>query len=62
VYIVHLPVVAGLQVALAGTGLPWWIQIPLITAVTLIVTLLSYRELVRDTWVGRWLNGSTARN
>ncbi len=39
VYIVHLPVVVALQVWWVHAALPWWIQVPLINAITLGVLL-----------------------
>jgi RNA polymerase sigma factor (sigma-70 family) len=56
-YIVHLPIVVGLQVTLAGSGLPWWIQVPLVNTITVAVLLASYHWGVRYTWIGAWLNG-----
>jgi peptidoglycan/LPS O-acetylase OafA/YrhL len=56
-YIVHLPIVVGLQVLLAGSGMPWWIQVPLVNVVTFALLLASYHAFVRFTWIGAWLNG-----
>ena len=60
VYIAHLPVVVALQVWWVHAGLPWWIQVPLINAITLAVLLIAYHYLVRFTWIGAWLNGRRA--
>jgi hypothetical protein len=56
-YIVHLPLVTALQVALARVPLPWQIKIPLILAITFPFLFLSYHYLVRGTFIGKWLNG-----
>jgi peptidoglycan/LPS O-acetylase OafA/YrhL len=57
IYIVHLPIVVGLQLLLAGSGMPWWIQVPLVNIVTFTLLLATYHACVRFTWVGAWLNG-----
>lgn len=57
VYIVHLPIVVGLQVTMASSGLPSWIQVPLTCIVTLAVAGVTYHWMVRRTWIGAWLNG-----
>lgn len=56
-YIVHLPLVVALQIALAGVPLPWQIKIPLILAIAFPLLFLSYHFMVRGTFIGRWLNG-----
>jgi glucans biosynthesis protein C len=62
IYLIHLPVVVALQVGLATWIVPWWIQWPLISAITFPVLLLSYHWLVRRTWIGAWLNGRSMRS
>jgi peptidoglycan/LPS O-acetylase OafA/YrhL len=61
IYLVHLPLVVGLQVGFAPWGWPWWIQWPLINAIAFAVLLVSYHLLVRTTWIGAWLNGRRAQ-
>lgn len=56
-YLVHLPIVFGLQVALMAVPLHWAIKFPLIVAVALAVLLASYHYLVRPTFIGAILNG-----
>ena len=58
IYLVHLPVVGLVQVLLYP--LPWPALVKFIAsiAVALAVGLVSYRDLVRQTFLGRWLNGS----
>ncbi len=58
IYIVHLPVMTALQVWWAGSGLPWWVQVPLVNVTTLAMTIASYQLLVRSTWLGAWINGA----
>lgn len=57
VYVTHLPLVVALQIWWADSGMPWWVQVPLVNVVTLAVLLASYHVCVRFTWVGAWLNG-----
>lgn len=57
IYIIHLPVVMALQTAVAQVGLPWFVKYPLILLVAYPLTLVSYRYLVRYTFIGRLLNG-----
>ncbi|MEV4462389.1 acyltransferase family protein [Micromonospora echinofusca] len=57
IYIIHLPVVMAVQTAVAQVGLPWFVKYPLILLVTYPLTLVSYRYLVRHTFIGRLLNG-----
>ena len=61
IYIAHLPIVVGLQVALSRSGAPWWVQVPAISAITTGLLLLVYHWGVRYTWIGTWLNGPRRR-
>ena len=56
-YLIHLPIVVWLQVAVAEVPLHWSLKLAFITAATLAIALLSYDLLVRPTWVGWILNG-----
>jgi hypothetical protein len=53
IYVAHLPLVLGLQIGLAKWALPWWLQLPLLNGVALIILLTGYHAFVRFTWVGR---------
>lgn len=57
IYLLHLPLVVALGMALGD--LPWPALVKL--AVNLVVTtgllVLVYDAIVRSTWIGRWLNG-----
>ena len=57
VYLVHLPIVFGLQVLLMDVPLHWALKFPLIVIATLALTLASYHALVRPTALGELLNG-----
>jgi len=60
-YVVHLPVIVAGQFALAYVALPSLVEFVLLTTATTAVLLLSYRWMVRHTWIGRLLNGPRAR-
>lgn len=57
-YLIHLPIVIWLQIALAEIPWHWSLKLPLIVAITLAVSLLLYDLLVRDTFIGAQLNGA----
>lgn len=56
-YLVHPPIVFGLQVLLMKVPLHWSIKFPAILAVTMALLLVSYHYLVRPTALGEILNG-----
>jgi glucan biosynthesis protein C len=56
-YIMHMPVVVGFQVALRPLPVPALAKIPLALALSLIVLVTSYDLFVRPTWIGALLNG-----
>jgi ABC-type multidrug transport system ATPase subunit/peptidoglycan/LPS O-acetylase OafA/YrhL len=57
IYLVHLPLVAALQVWVGHWPLHWGLKYALVVSTALFVLLLSYELLVRHTAVGRVLNG-----
>jgi ABC-type multidrug transport system ATPase subunit/peptidoglycan/LPS O-acetylase OafA/YrhL len=60
-YLAHLPVVFALQMIVLKWPLHWSVKFPLIVSVTVAVLLLSYRYLVRYTFIGEVLNGRRQR-
>jgi hypothetical protein len=56
-YLIHLPLIFPLQVVMMQWELHWAVKYPLLMTVTFALLLLSYHYLVRDTFVGEWLNG-----
>jgi peptidoglycan/LPS O-acetylase OafA/YrhL len=56
-YLVHLPLVFALQVAVMKWPIHWSVKFPSIVIVAFIVLLASYQALVRNTFVGLLLNG-----
>lgn len=61
VYLVHLPVLFAIQYAMLDVSMHWTAKFALSTLATFAVSLLSYRLLVRDTLIGRLLNGGTGK-
>jgi len=61
VYLIHLPIVGLLQSLLYPLAVPAVLKFLLVVAVTLAVSLVTYRYLVRYTFIGYWLNGPRAR-
>jgi peptidoglycan/LPS O-acetylase OafA/YrhL len=60
-YLVHVPVLLGFQLALAGTGWPPAIKMLAVLTASLATLLGSYHVLVRPTWIGAVLNGRRYR-
>jgi glucans biosynthesis protein C len=61
-YIAHLPLVVALQVLVSRWPLHWSLKWLLVTAVATALLLLSYRYLVRYTFIGHALNGPRTRS
>jgi ABC-type multidrug transport system ATPase subunit/peptidoglycan/LPS O-acetylase OafA/YrhL len=57
VYIVHLPVVAALQVWVGHWNVHWSVKFPLILVVSFALLFASYHLMVRSTVIGQLLNG-----
>jgi peptidoglycan/LPS O-acetylase OafA/YrhL len=60
-YLVHLPVVLGLQIIIARWPISGFIKFPLLLAVTMALLLVSYHWRVRYTYIGAVLNGPRMR-
>ncbi len=56
-YIVHVPIVWGLQAWMMRWPLHWSIKYALILSITGALLLASYHYLVRSTFLGKFLNG-----
>ena len=56
-YLVHLPVVVWLQVAVAELPLHWSFKLALISMLTIGFSLLTYDLFVRSSFLGSLLNG-----
>jgi len=57
VYLLHMPLVFLLQVAVQDSPWHWSLKFPLILTFTLVPLFVSYHFLVRPTVIGGWLNG-----
>ncbi len=57
IYLVHLPIVLVLQALLIHSGLNAYAKFIVVVAVTFLLTITTYNYLVRDTFIGRFLNG-----
>jgi glucans biosynthesis protein C len=56
-YLMHMPVVVGLQVAFRPLPLPAIAKIPLVLGVSVVILVATYDLFVRATWIGALLNG-----
>jgi glucans biosynthesis protein C len=56
-YLMHLPVVVLLQVAMLPVPLPALAKVPLVLALAVGLLVISYDLFVRPTWIGQLLNG-----
>jgi len=56
-YLIHLPVVVWLQVAVAEIPVHWSLKLTFVSGVTIAIALLTYDLFVRSTWLGQILNG-----
>ncbi|HEX2862754.1 MAG TPA: acyltransferase family protein [Lacunisphaera sp.] len=56
-YLIHLPVVVWLQVAVAEVPLHWSLKLAFVSAATIGLALLTYDLFVRSTILGEILNG-----
>jgi glucan biosynthesis protein C len=56
-YLIHLPIVVWLQVAVAEIALHWSLKLAFISLVAILLSLLTYDLFVRSTVIGSILNG-----
>jgi len=56
-YLIHLPIVIWLQVAVAELPVNWSLKLVFVSAVTIALSLLTYDLFVRSTFIGWVLNG-----
>lgn len=56
-YLIHLPIVIGLQIAFSELPLNWLTKLTAISVLTIILSLIMYEGFVRSTWLGALLNG-----
>lgn len=56
-YLIHLPIVIFLQIAVAELGWHWSLKLIGISLTTIVLSILIYDAFVRSTVIGRVLNG-----
>jgi glucan biosynthesis protein C len=56
-YLIHLGIIAWLQVMFLGSGLGPAFRLPVVLISTLLIALLTYHFFVRNTIIGKILNG-----
>jgi glucans biosynthesis protein C len=56
-YLVHIPIVWGLQAWMLRWPLHWAVKYSLVVSITGVLLLASYYYLVRSTFIGKLLNG-----
>lgn len=56
-YLLHLPIVVWLQVAVAEVNVHWAGKLAFVSLATIALSLVTYDLFVRATWVGVLLNG-----
>jgi peptidoglycan/LPS O-acetylase OafA/YrhL len=60
-YLIHLPIVMALQVAVSQLAWPWYAKFAFILGVSFPVMFASYQLMVRYTFIGAILNGRRTR-
>lgn len=56
-YLIHVPLVMALQVAVSQLAWPWWVKFPVILGVAFPLMFASYHLFVRYSFIGAILNG-----
>jgi peptidoglycan/LPS O-acetylase OafA/YrhL len=56
-YLIHLPIVVWLQVAVAEIPMHWSLKLGFVSVFTIVISLLTYDLFVRSTLIGLVLNG-----
>jgi len=61
IYLVHFPMVFFLQAAFININLSVYLKFTLVVVISLALSMLSYHYLVRDRFIGRFLNGGKTK-
>lgn len=56
-YLIHLPIVVGLQVVFAELPLHWLVKLFSICIITMVISIALYEAFVRTSFIGATLNG-----
>lgn len=62
IYLVHLPLVVGMQIWLIKSSINPSVRFWIVTVVSTVIPMLTYALFVRYTIIGRFLNGPRQRN
>ncbi|MBN2234217.1 MAG: acyltransferase family protein [Opitutales bacterium] len=57
IYLAHLPIVVSIQILVARWDVAAGVKYALICAIALPLLFAMYHLLIRNTWLGQWLNG-----
>lgn len=57
VYLIHILIVASLQMIMLNSTVPGFLRMPIVLIVTFIITIVTYRYFVRYTIIGEYLHG-----
>jgi len=60
-YLIHVPLIMALQVAVSQLAWSWWVKFPFILGVAFAVMFASYQLFVRYSFIGAILNGRRER-
>ena len=60
-YVTHVPLIIGAQLAVRDWPLPSALKFALVISAVTGLLLLAYQFLVRYSWLGRFLNGPRVR-
>ena len=61
IYLIHIPILVTVQLAIADSGIPPILRLTIATSVSLAVSFATYALLVRQTAIGRLLHGPRAK-
>lgn len=56
-YLIHLPIVLWLQIAVAELPFHWSVKLPAVSVITIVISIVLYDLFVRSTFIGATLNG-----
>jgi glucan biosynthesis protein C len=57
IYLVHFPFIFFLQAALINVDINVYFKFLLVVTITFFITIITYNYMVRDTFIGQFLNG-----
>ena len=60
-YLIHLPIVVGLQLLLFNFDLSPWFKATFVVVATTVLSMITYDLFIRYTFIGTMLNGKKVR-